>query len=101
MTAAAWRCRTRVGVSTVEGMFSELMVAAGLVLAPVAADTYTNEFHGEGSSSFGFALDYARWDAYLQAQADGFTDPFDQCVEIWVDENYFWAEVIWRCTRET
>jgi hypothetical protein len=76
------------------------MIAAGLALAS-ASGTYTNQFHGEGSSSFGFAWEYARWDAYLQAKDDGFTDPFDQCVEIWAYGDVYWAEVIWECTRET
>jgi hypothetical protein len=80
------------------------LVTAGTVLAgavPAAADTYTNQFEGEGSSGFGFAWDYARWDAYDQALDDGFTDPYAQCEEIWSWGNVYWAKVIWECTRES
>jgi hypothetical protein len=51
------------------------MVLAGAT--PAAAETYTIQFRGEGSSSFGFAWDYARWHAYDQAKNDGFTAPFE------------------------
>ncbi len=65
----------------------------------VAAATYTRDFHGEGASSFGFAWDYARWDARRQAIADGFTDPSTQCTEIFAWGDVYWAQVTWRCTR--
>jgi hypothetical protein len=80
------------------------LVAAGTVLAgatPAAAETYTNQFRGEGSSSFGFAWDYARWHAHNQAKNDGFTAPFDQCEEIWAWGDVYLAVVIWECTRQT
>lgn len=89
------------------GVLRKLIVgclAAGSLLAgaaPAAAETYTNEFRGEGSSSFGFAWEYARWDAYDQALADGFTEPYDQCVETWTFGDVYWAIVIWQCSRET
>lgn len=47
------------------------------------------------SSGFGFALDYARMDARRQANAAGFPN----CTEIYVEEWYSYARVIWECTR--
>jgi hypothetical protein len=83
-------------------------VAAGMLVAAMAmsttavaaADTITQRFTGEGSSSFGFAFEYARWQAHGKAQAAGYVTPFDQCVEISSHGNVFWAEVVWECTRE-
>ncbi|MBB5960654.1 hypothetical protein FHS29_007282 [Saccharothrix tamanrassetensis] len=64
------------------------------------ADTYTAQFRGDGSSDFGFALMYARWDAAEKAEADGFTDPDSQCEEIFkFDPGPYSAMVIWECTR--
>ena len=68
--------------------------------ATARAEPYTNQFRGDGSSSFGFAWDYARWDARDKAIADGFTDPATQCEEIFAFGNVFDAMVIWECTRE-
>jgi hypothetical protein len=68
--------------------------------AIATAEPYTNQFRGDGSSSFGFAWDYARWDARDKAIADGFTDPAGQCEEIFAFGNVFDAMVIWECTRE-
>ena len=79
------------------------VLAAGMALATAgtaAAEPYTNRFTGEGSSSFGFAWDYARWDARDQAIADGFADPATQCAEVFAFGNPFSAMVIWECTRE-
>jgi hypothetical protein len=104
--AAGRRSPARDDAPTVDGVFRKVttgLVAAALLLAgatPAVAETYTNEFRGEGSSSFGFAWDYARWDAYDQALADGFTDPYDQCEETWTFGSIYWAIVIWECTRE-
>ncbi|NUT50233.1 MAG: hypothetical protein HOV94_23445 [Saccharothrix sp.] len=63
------------------------------------AAPYTKQFRGVGDSSFGLAFVYAEWHAYNQAMADGFTDPFDQCVEIDRWEGVFDARVICECTR--
>jgi hypothetical protein len=79
------------------------LLAAGLTLAGAgtsSADPYTRQFTGEGSSSFGFAWDYARAQARAKAVADGFTDPAAQCAEIWAWGDVFWARVVWECTRE-
>ena len=64
-----------------------------------AAAPYTAQFRGDGSSSFGFAWEYARRDARDQAVADGFTDPAAQCEETFAFGNPFDATVIWECTR--
>lgn len=63
------------------------------------ADTYTARFQGDGSSDFGFALMYARWDAAAKAEADGFTDPASQCEEVETWSGAYVAMVIWECTR--
>jgi hypothetical protein len=79
------------------------LVAAGMMFAgaaPAAAETYTNQFRGDGSSDFGFAWMYARWEAEDKAIADGFTDPANQCEEIFAFGSYYIATVIWECTRE-
>lgn len=55
----------------------------------------TREFVGEGSSSWGFSLDYARAQARSRANAAGFYD----CTEIYVEDWYYHAKVIWECTR--
>jgi hypothetical protein len=60
---------------------------------------YTKEFRGEGSSSFGFAWDYARAHAARQAGNDGFTQPLEQCEETYAWGTVFDALVIWECTR--
>ncbi|MEU7527276.1 hypothetical protein AB0A74_16190 [Saccharothrix sp. NPDC042600] len=79
-----------------------ITVAALLLGGGIAhADTYTAQFRGEGSSDFGLALFYARWDAADQARADGFTDPGNQCEEIFTfTPSPYIATVIWECTRE-
>jgi len=80
-----------------------LALSAAIALsapATAAAEPYTAQFRGDGSSSFGFAWDYARWDARDKAIADGFTDPPSQCVEIFAFGSYYSAMVIWECTRE-
>jgi hypothetical protein len=84
------------------GVTAGLLVAAMAMstTAVAAADTITQRFTGEGSSSFGFSFDYARWHAYNQAKAAGFATPFDQCVEISAEGYYYWARVVWECTRE-
>jgi hypothetical protein len=64
-----------------------------------AAAPYTAQFRGYGSSSFGFAWMYARWDARKQAEDDGFADPATQCKEIFAFGNNYDAMVIWECTR--
>lgn len=74
--------------------------APALASPPVAAASTaaveTRQFTGHGSSSFGFALDYARADARRQAEAAGFYD----CTEIFVwDPSPYTAMVIWECTR--
>lgn len=64
-----------------------------------AAAPYTAQFRGDGSSSFGFAWEYARRDAREQAVADGFAEPAAQCEEIFAFGDVFDATVIWECTR--
>ena len=79
------------------------ILIAGMVLAGAgtsAAEPYTKQFTGEGSSSFGFAWEYARAQARAKAVKDGFTDPARQCVEISAWGDPFWARVVWECTRE-
>ncbi len=63
------------------------------------AAPYTAQFRGDGSSSFGFAWEYARRDARDKAVADGFADPAAQCEEIFSFGTPFDAMVIWECTR--
>lgn len=78
-------------------------LAAGMALAgggTAAAEPYTRQFTGEGSSSFGFAWEYARAQARAKAVNDGFTEPVEQCVEISAWGDQFWARVVWECTRE-
>jgi hypothetical protein len=86
-------------------MLGRVIAAAAVSLllgaVPASADPYTNEFRGEGSSSFGFAWEYARADAAGQARDDGFTDPRAQCVETWAWGDIYSATVIWECARET
>lgn len=60
-----------------------------------AVQTETRQFTGEGSSSWGFSLDYARAQARSRANAAGFYD----CTEIYMEDWFYWAEVIWECTR--
>ncbi|HEX6352715.1 hypothetical protein [Actinophytocola sp.] len=79
------------------------LAAAGFLLAgatPAAAESYTNQFRGDGSSDFGLAWMHARWQAEDKAIADGFTDPDNQCEEIFSFGDYYTAMVIWDCTRE-
>lgn len=79
------------------------LLALGLVFAttsPAAAETYTKRFVGRGSSDFGLARLYAEWDAEGQARADGFTDPDNQCVEVFALESPYSVTLIWECTRE-
>lgn len=77
------------------------LVAAVLatLLASTAATPCTKQFRGEGGSSFGFAWEYARWDARAEADADGFTDTAAQCEEVFAFGNAFDAVVVWECTR--
>jgi hypothetical protein len=80
-----------------------LALAATVLFAgagTAVAEPYTNQFRGDGGSSFGFAWDYARWDARDKAIADGFSTPASQCVEIFAFGNPYSAMVIWECTRE-
>jgi hypothetical protein len=80
-----------------------VLAAAGMLLtgaATASAEPYTNQFRGYGSSDFGLAWTYARWDARDKAIADGFTDPANQCEEIFSFGSYYIATVIWECTRE-
>ena len=87
----------------VRAVVRAFVLAATLVLAgagTAVAAPYTNQFRGDGGSSFGFAWDYARWEARDKAIADGFSDPAHQCVEIFAFGNPFSATVIWECTRE-
>ena len=78
-----------------------LALAGGMSTAtePAAAASPTEvesqKFVGEGSSSFGFALYYARSVARSQADAAGFPN----CTEIYVEEWYAYARVVWECTR--
>lgn len=79
------------------------LLAAGMLVAggeTAAAEPYTNQFRGDGSSSFGFAWEYARRDVRAKAVADGFTDPDNQCVETFSFGNPFSAMVLWTCTRD-
>lgn len=75
-----------------------VMTLSGTVAS--ASDTYTKRVRGDGNSSFGFALMYARWDARAHARADGFTDPDHQCKEVLVLASPYIATVFWDCTRE-
>lgn len=87
----------------IRALLISLCLSAGVVLSgtgTAAAETYTNRFEGVGSSSFGFSFDYARAQARARAVADGFTDPATQCTEIHAWGYFYWAEVIWECTRE-
>ncbi|TCO52282.1 hypothetical protein [Actinocrispum wychmicini] len=88
---------TAIRRATVAGLLTVGMTLAGTGTA--TAGTYTKQFTGEGSSSFGFAWMYARWDARSQAVADGFSDPDHQCVETWSFGDIYWAKVVWTCTR--
>lgn len=63
--------------------------------AHTAMETETRQFTGEGSSSWGFSLDYARAQARSRANDAGFSD----CTEIYVEDWYYYAKVIWECTR--
>ncbi|MFC0108004.1 hypothetical protein [Kibdelosporangium aridum] len=64
---------------------------------PAVADTVTEVYHGSGYSDWGFAIHYARAQAWQQARADGFerTD----CVETETVIEMFEAHVTWECTR--
>lgn len=57
--------------------------------------TETRQFVGEGSSSWGFSLYYARAQARSRANEAGFAD----CTEIYMEDWYYYAMVIWECTR--
>ena len=76
-------------------VFATVLVSAG----SATAAPHTAQFRGDGSSSFGFAWEYARRDARDKAVADGFADPAAQCEEIFSFGNPFDAMVIWECTR--
>lgn len=65
---------------------------------PAAAGTITKEYHGSGYSDWGFAIHYARGQAWQQAKADGFL--YEQCVETETIIKMFEAHVTWECTRE-
>ena len=87
-------------VRTSAGALSVAVLATVLTgTGSAAAAPYTAQFRGDGSSSFGFAWEYARRDARDQAVADGFADPTAQCEEIFSFGNPFDATVIWECTR--
>jgi hypothetical protein len=80
-----------------------VLATAGMLLtgaATASAETYTNQFRGYGSSDFGLAWTYARWMARDLAIADGFTDPANQCEEIFAFGDSGSAMVVWECTRE-
>jgi hypothetical protein len=88
--------------TTISRTLSATALASALVLASTTAATaapYTKQFRGEGSSSFGFAWEYARRDARDKALEDGFTAPASQCVEVFAFGSIFSALVIWECTR--
>jgi hypothetical protein len=74
-------------------------VLTGTGTGSATAAPYTAQVRGDGSSSFGFAWEYARRDARDKAVADGFADPAAQCEEIFSFGNPFDAMVIWECTR--
>lgn len=57
--------------------------------------TETQQFVGEGSSSWGFSLEYARAQARSRANNAGFYE----CTEIYMEDWYYYAKVIWECTR--
>jgi hypothetical protein len=79
-------------------MIGQFLLAAALTVpVPVAADT--QQFRGEGSSSFGFAYEYARADALRKARTAGYTSA--QCTVI---DSYVWpggydAWVVLECTN--
>jgi hypothetical protein len=87
-------------VKTLARALSATVLAAVLAGTGTAvAAPYTAQFRGDGSSSFGFAWQYARWDARDKALADGFTDPATQCEEIFSFGSPYEVMVIWECTR--
>jgi hypothetical protein len=87
-------------VKTLVSALSAAVLATVLISTGSAtAAPYTAQFRGDGSSSFGFAWEYARRDARDKAVADGFADPATQCEEIFSFGNPFDAVVIWECTR--
>jgi hypothetical protein len=77
------------------------VLASAMVLmgnTTASAGTYTKEFHGSGYSDWGFAIHYARAQAWQRAAADGFAR--DECVETETVIEMFEAHVTWECSRE-
>jgi hypothetical protein len=77
------------------------LLASAVVLTgstTASADTYTRVFHGSGYSDWGFAIHYARAQAYQRAVADGFARA--ECVETETVIELFEAHVTWECGRE-
>jgi hypothetical protein len=75
------------------------MLASAMALmgnTTASASTYTEVYHGSGYSDWGFAIHYARAQAYQQAVADGFVR--EDCVETVIE--MFEAHVTWECSRE-
>lgn len=76
-------------------------MSAALVLSGTTAAhaSQTQQFRGEGSSSFGLAYYYALGDALSQADAAGYTS--DECtvVDSFVWPGGFDAWVVLQCTR--
>jgi hypothetical protein len=65
---------------------------------PAGAEPVTEVYHGSGYSDWGFAIHYARAQAWQQARADGFER--EECVETETVIKMFEAHVTWECTRE-
>ncbi|MGA6161524.1 hypothetical protein [Amycolatopsis magusensis] len=87
--------RRTARICTAFALASTVVLGGGVA---AAADTYTRVFTGSGYSDWGFALDYARGQAYQKALADGFV--YEQCVETGKVVLMFEAHVTWECTRE-
>jgi hypothetical protein len=78
-------------------VLASAMVLMGNTTAS-AVSTRTEVYHGSGYSDWGFAIHYARAQAYQRASADGFAraDCVETETEIWMYE----AHVTWECSRE-
>jgi hypothetical protein len=88
--------------TVVQRIAAACVLASALVLmgntTASAIPTRTEVYHGSGYSDWGFAIHYARAQAYQQAAADGFVR--EDCVETETVIEMFEAHVTWECSRE-
>lgn len=85
----------------VQRIAAACVLASAMVLtgnSTASAGTYTEVYHGSGYSDWGFAIHYARAQAYQRAVADGFVR--EDCVETETEIQMYEAHVTWECSRE-